>query len=250
MLLVLSPSKTLDESSTLPEFKPTQPVMLAQAQELAVQLRGLSAEKLAGLMSISDKLAALNHARYRSFKTPFTPKNARPALFTFKGDVYEGMEVAHYSPEDLAFAQQHVRILSGLYGVLRPLDLMQPYRLEMGTALKNPRGKDLYAFWGDSIAQHLSTEAGGVLVNLASEEYFKAVRPQAFKGEIFHVQFKENHKGALKVIGIHAKRARGLMADFVIKHKIAKHSALREFGAEGYEFQPKLSGENIYVFVR
>lgn len=251
MLFILSPSKTLDFEAKLPPLTLTQPAMLKESELLVQQLRQLSAEKLAGLMHISDKLATLNYARYCDFTTPFTPQNARPALFAFKGDVYESMEVASYSPKDLAFAQKHLRILSGLYGLLRPLDLMQPYRLEMGTALKNPRGKDLYVFWGDQITQALNgAEEGGVLVNLASGEYFKAIKPAVLRGRILHIVFKEKHKGSLKIIGLYAKRARGMMANYIIRHKVIKPQMLQGFAEEGYAYRPEFSGENSYVFAR
>ena len=254
MILVLSPSKTQDfngkpciSTHTLPEFLP-------ESEKLIKELRKYPAGKISTLMDISDKLATLNVQRYKDFKPPFTPANARQALLAFKGDVYEPIEVDSYTGGDFAFAQKHIRILSGLYGLLRPLDLIQPYRLEMGTRLPNARGKDLYAFWGDSITQSLNQalapDKNRILINLASEEYFKAVMPAKLEGKLINIIFKENQKGKLKVIGLFAKKARGLMANFIVKNRIVAKDGLKSFKESGYRFEPKFSAMQQYVFVR
>ncbi len=254
MLLVLSPSKTLDLESVLPDVSVTQPRGLGEAGELVKILRNYSSAKLSQLMGISDKLSAMNVARFENFATPFTRNNARPVLFTFKGDVYAPMDISGYSKKELTFAQEHVRILSGLYGVLRPLDLMQAYRLEMGTSLKVKKAKDLYQFWGDKITGFLNDDLakvkGGVLVNLASEEYFHSVKPKLLDGRLIHIVFKEKQKGALKIIGIHAKKARGMMDDYVIKQQLMDVEGLKKFTAGGYHFTPALSTAENWVFVR
>lgn len=253
MLLVLSPSKTLDYETPI-DAPHTQPSMLAESEKLIKELRKFDEKKLGKLMDISPKLSALNVQRYRDFKTPFSTKNARQAILAFKGDVYDGIEVEKYSKNDFEFAQDHVRILSGLYGLLRPLDLMQPYRLEMGTTLKNAKGKDLYAFWGDSITQAINKELQAhktkILLNLASEEYFKAVRPTLFEGSLLNIAFKERQKGGLKIIGLFAKKARGHMANWVIRNRIDDVAALRQFSHEGYRFEKALSSEEYWVFAR
>lgn len=253
MILVLSPSKTLDYETPI-KAAHTQPEFLKDAVELVEVLRGYTPNKLSALMDISDKLAQLNAQRYRDFTTPFTVKNARQALLAFKGDVYEGIDIEHYSAEDFAFAQKHLRILSGLYGVLRPLDLMQPYRLEMGTRLKNAQGKNLYDFWGERITQSLNkalkSEDSGVLVNLASEEYFHAVRAQALKGHILHIQFKEKRGNKLQIIGLMAKKARGVMTDWVIRNRLYDINMLKNFNESGYRYEDQLSTADTVVFVR
>ena len=253
MLMVISPAKTLDyKGRDFEDF--TIPSELEQTQVLVNQLREMSPEALGKLMKISPKLADLNVERYETFSIPFDPSNAKQALLVFKGDVYKGMDVDDYSPDKLAFAQSHLRILSGLYGVLRPLDLMQPYRLEMGTKLKNERGKDLYAFWGQKIAIALNQAMEGApnphLVNLASNEYFKAIDQEVLKATVLNIAFKENKGGAYKVIAIHAKRARGLMVDYAINHQIEDIEALKNFDIEGYRYNQDLSTETEWVFCR
>jgi cytoplasmic iron level regulating protein YaaA (DUF328/UPF0246 family) len=254
MMLVLSPSKTLDYETPVKLAAHTQPDMLGESQALIKELRKYTPKKLSGLMDISDKLANLNAQRYKAFATPFTQKNARQAILAFKGDVYDGIDVERYSKEDFAFAQEHVRILSGLYGLLRPLDLMQPYRLEMSIGLKNPRGKDLYAFWDESITrsinQALATHKNKLLINLASEEYAKAIKTKILEQKQLNIVFKENQKGQLKIIGLFAKKARGLMANYIIKNQIDNAETLKKFKESGYGFEPSLSDETRYVFVR
>ncbi|NET10764.1 MAG: peroxide stress protein YaaA [Symploca sp. SIO2B6] len=257
LLMVISPAKTLDFSDRPhPQF--TVPRYLEQSQELIEILRTLTIGDLAQLMKISDNLATLNYERYQGFHGPFTPDNAQQAVLVFKGDVYKGIQVEEYDDADLAFAQQHLRILSGLYGILRPLDLIQPYRLEMGTKLATHRGKNLYEFWGDQLSKSLNADFKAsadskdqsYLVNLASNEYFKAIAPQSLNAKILNIVFKENKDGTYKVIGIHAKRARGLMVNFAIKQRIKTIEPLKKFSVEGYEFNERLSKPNEWVFCR
>lgn len=254
MLLVLSPSKTLDFESKPRIATHSLPDMLKESQALVKELRAYTPKKLSVLMGISDKLAALNARRYKDFSTPFTLANAKQALLAFKGDVYEPIEVESYGRDEFAFAQEHVHILSGLYGLLKPLDLIQPYRLEMGTRLKNPRGKDLYAFWGGRITQAVNKTLAGhkrkVLLNLASEEYFSAVQPDKLEGQLIHIVFKENQKGKLKIIGLFAKKARGMMANYIIRNHIDDADALKAFHDGGYHFEKSLSSPDKWVFVR
>lgn len=254
MLIILSPSKTLDYNAPVTIRTHTQPALLEHTNELISLLRKLSTTKLQALMDISPKLAQLNAERYQTFSTPFTPKNARQALLAFKGDVYEGVKVEDYSAEDFSCAQNHLRILSGLYGVLRPLDLMQPYRLEMGTALKNQRGKNLYAFWGEHVTQQLNgamkTAKTNLLINLASEEYFTVVRPGALKGDIITPVFKERSGNQLKTIGLFAKKARGLMASYIIRNRITMIEDLLQFNAAGYAYDKHLSDNYNIIFTR
>ena len=205
-------------------------------------------------MDVSDKIAELNYERFQQFSTPFSTENARQALFAFKGDVYTGIDIENYNCKELDFAQDHLRILSGLYGLLRPLDLIQPYRLEMKTKLKNPRGKDLYTFWGDRLAKELTKELESqkqaVLVNLASNEYFKAINKKELKADIITPVFKEHKNGKYSVIAIFAKKARGMMSDFIIKNKIEDPERLKTFKQEGYEFSEPQSKGNELVFIR
>ncbi len=254
MLFVLSPAKTLDYTSDSSHSVSTQPRLLTQTRQLATILKAFSVKQLAELMHLSQKLAELNAERYQSFSTPFTDKNAKPCLKVFRGDVYRGMQVDQYLKKDWDYAQKHLRILSGLYGLLRPLDLMQPYRLEMGTKLKNKKARDLYGFWGEHITQLLNEDARSskskVLINLASQEYFKAIRPKLLDIPVVTPVFKENKQGTLKVIALFAKRARGLMADFAIQKHLTEPEGLKAFSSEGYRFDPKKSSETEWVFVR
>lgn len=253
MLMVISPAKTLDYSGAdYPHF--TTPAVLEQSEALIQELRTYDPPKLSSLMKISDKLANLNYERYQDFQTPFTAENAKQALLVFKGDVYKGIQVENYDDEDLAFAQAHLRILSGLYGILRPLDLMQPYRLEMGTKLATEKGKNLYEFWGDRISQLINAELADedepCLVNLASNEYFKSIALKTLNARVLNIAFKENKNGAYKIIAIHAKRARGLMVDFVVRNRIQDVEDLKGFDREGYAFSDALSKPNDWVFCR
>lgn len=254
MLALLSPSKTQDFSPVERGIHPTTPDLLEESEILARQLRPLSEGEIGKLMKISDKLAALNHERFQQFSTPFTMNNAKPAALAFKGDVYDGLDAPTLSDDELERAQHSIRILSGLYGVLRPLDLIQPYRLEMGTKLKNPRGKDLYGFWGeqitDTLNRHLKAEQTDTVVNLASNEYFSAVQPGKLTGKLITIHFKEEKAGKLRVIGLFAKRARGMMARFIARENITGSEGLKDFNAGGYRFQPALSNDVEFVFAR
>lgn len=240
MLTVISPAKNLDYDTPSPTSEFTQPELLNHAAELIDICRTLSAQDIAALMHISDKLAGLNVARFTEWCEPFTPSNAKAAVFAFNGDVYGGLEAATLSDDSITYAQQHLRILSGLYGVLKPLDLMQPYRLEMGTKLANNRGANLYQFWGriiaDSLNQQLAATNSTLLLNLASNEYFKAVDKKALKAEIISPVFKDCKNGQYKVISFYAKKARGLMARFVIENKITDVDTLKSFNTAGYYF--------------
>ena len=254
MLAVISPAKTLDYESTLPSLRPTQPRLLDQSEELIKVLRKLSSSDLQALMGISEKLGDLNAERNQSWSVPFSSDNARAALFAFKGDVYTGFTLDEYSSEDLSYAQKHLRILSGLYGVLRPLDLMQPYRLEMGTSLKTSKGKNLYEFWGDQITSELNAafKASGsnTLVNLASKEYFSSVNPRQLKGEVITPNFKDLKNGNYKIISFYAKKARGMMCDYLIRNQIEDPEGLKAFDRDGYSFNPNLSKGNDWIFTR
>ena len=254
MLMEISPAKTLDYDTPPVIDKSTQPRFVEHSVELIEVLREKSPQDIAKLMSLSDKLASLNVARYGSWERESTPQNAKQALLAFKGDVYTGLNAEDFSTDDFAFAQQHLRMLSGLYGLLRPLDLMQPYRLEMGTKLVNPRGKDLYTFWGERISQWLNEdlEAQGdqVLLNLASQEYFGAVKPKALNARVIDTVFKDQKNGQYKIISFYAKKARGLMARYVIKERLQDPEGLKDFNLDGYRFDAVSSSENQLVFLR
>lgn len=254
MLYLLSPAKKLDYDSPLGVSRHTQPLFTEDAAELIAVLRKKSAQDIAGLMSLSQALSELNVARYQSWTPAFTLDNARQAVLAFNGDVYEGLEAASLSAKGLDWAQDHVAILSGLYGVLRPLDLMQPYRLEMGTRLDNPRGKNLYEFWGSRIAAYLNERQAGdkapVVVNLASEEYFKSVDLKTLKARVVQCVFQDWKNGAWKIISFHAKRARGLMARYAVQHQIDDPEGLRGFDSEGYAWDASASSADKLVFRR
>lgn len=254
MLMLLSPAKTLDYQSPLATSRFTQPEHLDHAQLLITQLRELSPAQISQLMKLSDPLASLNAGRYADWQPKFTPENARQALLAFKGDVYTGLHASDFNEEDFDFAQQHLRMLSGLYGLLRPLDLMQPYRLEMGTKLANPRGKDLYAFWGERISgwlnEALSEQGDEVLLNLASNEYFSSVKRKALNARIIDTEFKDLKNGQYKIISFYAKKARGLMARYVIKNRLRDPLDLRAFDTQGYCFNQEQSSADKLVFLR
>ena len=254
MLMVISPAKTLDYETPPPTRRFTQPEYLDHSQLLIDQLREMSPQQISELMHLSDKLAALNVARYGSWNPAFNPDNAKQALLAFKGDVYTGLDASDFSEDDFEFAQRHLRMLSGLYGVLRPLDLMQPYRLEMGTKLANPRGKDLYAFWGERISDWLNAalfaQGDDILLNLASNEYFGAVKRQALKARVIEVDFKDMKNGQYKIISFYAKKARGLMSRYVIKERITDPKKLKDFDYDGYRFSPDDSSADHLVFLR
>ncbi len=254
MLMVISPAKTLDYTSPVKLKEHTEPEHIKQSEQLIKQLKKLSVQDVASLMSISDKLAALNVARFAEWSTKFTTENARQAILAFKGDVYTGLAVEDFSAKDYKFAQKHLRILSGLYGVLRPLDLMQPYRLEMGTKLANSKGKDLYEFWGEQITEWLNkaiTEQGdGILLNLASNEYFKSVKTKQLDAKIIDVDFKDLKNGQYKIISFYAKKARGMMARYVIKNQLKEVEQLKQFDSEGYYYSEEHSTTSKLIFLR
>ncbi|CAM3722086.1 peroxide stress protein YaaA [Bordetella sputigena] len=254
MLFLLSPAKKLDYDTPLGVDLHTQPLFVDQAAALIKVLKKKSAEDIAGLMDLSPALSELNAKRYAAWKPTFTQQNARPAILAFNGDVYEGLQAPTLSAAQLEWAQEHVAILSGLYGVLRPLDLMQPYRLEMGTRLETPRGKDLYEFWGTEIAEYLNERLEGskkpVVINLASEEYFKSVDLKTLKARVVQCVFQDWKNGAYKIISFNAKRARGLMARYAIQHKAATPERLQGFDAEGYAYDPSVSTPDKLVFRR
>jgi len=254
MLMVISPAKTLDYDTAPVTKRHTLPRYLDHSRELIEVLREKSPQDIAVLMSLSDKLASLNVARYGSWSDTFTAENSKQALLAFKGDVYTGLNAEDFSEEDFDFAQQHLRMLSGLYGILRPLDLMQPYRLEMGTKLANPRGKDLYSFWGEHITewlnQDLAEQGDGVLLNLASQEYFGAVKPKALAGRLIETVFRDQKNGQYKIISFYAKKARGLMARYVIKERLQDPEGLKDFNLDGYRYDQASSSPDKLVFLR
>jgi cytoplasmic iron level regulating protein YaaA (DUF328/UPF0246 family) len=254
MLLVISPAKTLDYETPPVTSTHSKPRFLEYSRELIDILQEKSPQDIAQLMSLSDKLASLNVARYGSWSDQFTKENSKQALLAFKGDVYTGLAAEDFTEDDFDFAQQHLRMLSGLYGILRPLDLMQPYRLEMGTKLANARGKDLYSFWGEHISEWLNEDlkkqGDDVLVNLASQEYFGAVKPKTLKARVIDTVFKDQKNGEYKIISFYAKKARGLMARYVIKERLDDPEKLKEFDLDGYYFDATSSTPNKLVFLR
>lgn len=254
MLFLLSPAKSLDFDPPAFEVPHSQPLFVPQARELIDLLRQKSPQEIASLMSLSDSLAGLNVARYQAWRPKFTAKNAKQAVLAFNGDVYDGLDAKTLTPDDLAWAQHHVCILSGLYGVLRPLDYMQPYRLEMGTRLANPGGKDLYQFWGSQIADYLNTRLAAdttpVIINLASQEYFKAVDQKALKARVVECVFEDCKDGKYKIISFYAKRARGLMARFATTRRLSLPEQLKGFDLDGYAFDSSVSEPQRLVFRR
>lgn len=254
MIVVVSPAKKLDFASDEVKPKWSVPDFIDQSEELIKTARKLSRPKIANLMKISDKLADLNYERYRDFSTPFTLTNARQAVLAFKGDTYVGLDAETLSDEDLDFAQDHFRILSGLYGMLRPLDLMQAYRLEMGCSLKIPNKKNLYDFWGDQLTENLNKlmaeQKTDVIINCASNEYFKSVKQDVLDGKVITPVFKVVKEGIAKSPGMMAKRARGQMARYIIQNKIEKVEDLKKFNTDGYKFMPSLSADDKMEFHR
>jgi hypothetical protein len=254
MLFLLSPAKSLDYDTPAGALPHTLPGFVAQSAELIEVLKKKSPQQIAELMTLSDKLAGLNVARYEAWSPKFSAQNSKQAVLAFNGDVYEGLDAKTLKPAQLDWAQQHVCILSGLYGVLRPLDWMQPYRLEMGTALATAQGKNLYQFWGSHIATYLNERAAAdavpVIVNLASEEYFKAVDKKALKPRVVNCVFEELKAGKYKIISFMAKRARGLMVRYAIEHKLSTVKKLESFNLEGYQFTADVSTPDRLVFRR
>ena len=254
MLIILSPAKTLDFDEFELSLPNTLPEFIPEAGQLITELKKLSTQEIATLMSLSDKLAALNATRYSSWSKTFTNKNSKAALFAFNGDVYEGLDATSLNKKQLEFAQKHVRILSGLYGILKPLDLMQAYRLEMGTRLKHKNGGDLYSFWGSKITKliqaELATHKKPMLLNLASEEYFKVMHAKELGYPIVSPVFQDEKDGKFKIISFYAKRARGLMARYVIQNAIQDPIKLQGFNLEGYQYVEGLSSAHQPVFQR
>ena len=253
MLTVISPAKTLDFDTPPTTQKHSQPRFLSHSQELIDTLRQMSTADIASLMKLSDKLAGLNVARYETWQTPFSLDNAKQAVLAFQGDVYTGLDAETLDEKQLTFAQKHLRILSGLYGVLKPLDLIQPYRLEMGTKLDNAKGKDLYAFWGSDIRQSLQAEDAmqdEVLINLASNEYFKAVEAKKLKTRIITPVFKDWKNGQYKMISFYAKKARGMMSRYIIEHELQDPDRIKDFDTDGYRFSADMSKKDEWVFIR
>lgn len=254
MLVTLSPSKGQDFETPAPSKIYSIPEQLADSQLLINESKKLDVPDVRDLMDVSENIAILNVERFNTWQAPFTPENAKPALFAFKGDVYSGIQKDKYSDDDLAYAQNHLRILSGLYGALRPMDLIQPYRLEMKTKLHNPRGENLYQFWDERITdvlnKTLSEQQEAVLVNLASNEYFKSVKPKKLDGRLLDISFKETKDDKTRVIAIFAKRARGMMTDFILRNRIESAEDIKDFGTGGYRYSEQLSTENNWVFER
>lgn len=254
MLILISPAKTLDYQSPLATTRYTQPELLEYSQQLIGVARQLSAPQIGKLMGISDKLADLNATRFHDWHPEFTPKNARQAILAFKGDVYTGLQAETFDEADFDFAQQHLRMLSGLYGVLRPLDLMQPYRLEMGIKLENAKGKDLYQFWGETITdtlnQALKAQGDDVVINLASDEYFRSVKTKRLQGQIIKPVFLDEKNGQFKVISFYAKKARGLMSRYIIENRLTQPEQLMRFDSDGYFFDADASDKGEMVFKR
>lgn len=256
MLIVVSPAKSLDYKSKLPTRKHSEPRLLADSHELVSVMAQKSPRELSEMMSVSAALGELNHERFQDWETPFTPKNSRPAVLAFSGDVYVGMEANTFSERDFTQAQKVLRILSGLYGVLRPLDLMQAYRLEMGSVVTTGRGKDLYTFWGDTITDQLNTDlaespGSKTLINLASNEYFGAVNTRTLEGRIVSPVFLDSKDGAEpKIVSFFAKRARGAMSGWIIRNRIKSPRALLDYAEDGYRHDPERSQRDRPVFVR
>jgi len=254
MLIVLSPAKSLDYETPAKVKAPTLPEFAPESAKLIADLKKLSPQEVAKLMGLSDQLAVLNVGRYRDWSKKFTEENSKPAIYAFNGDVYDGFDVKTLDAKSVQFAQDHIRILSGLYGALKPLDLMQPYRLEMGTSFKNARGKDLYAFWGsrvtDSIKNILEKQKKPVLLNLASEEYFKVLQPKDLDCQVISPVFQDAKDGKYKIISFYAKRARGLMARYVVDNHLTKSADLKGFNLDGYQYCASESKPDKPVFRR
>lgn len=254
MLAIISPAKTLDFESKINGLVFSQPKLTAYSQQLIDICKKLTPAEIGSLMSISDKLSALNAARFAEWQLEHTEQNAKAAIFAFKGDVYTGLEAETLTPEQVDYAQSHLRMLSGLYGLLKPLDLMQPYRLEMGTKLANPQGKDLYAFWGNVITEHLQMaideQEDDILVNLASDEYYGAVKPKNLNATIIKPVFLDEKNGKYKVISFYAKKARGMMVRFMLETQPTEIEQLKAFNYGGYWFDAESSTQTELVFKR
>ena len=255
MIIILSPAKTLDYESSIRDESHTIPIFLSKSKNLVNNLKNKKAKDISNLMNISDKLASLNTERYKSWKgLKKQSKSSKQAIFVFKGDVYQGLKIEEFSKKDLAYSQKHLRLLSGLYGVLKPLDLIEPYRLEMGTKLVTDKGKNLYEFWSDDIANQIITDLklikSETILNLASNEYFNAVKSLERNTDVISPVFKDFSKGKYKIISFYAKKARGLMTSWILKNKIKKEDDLAKFNSDGYYFSKKDSLKNSPVFLR
>ena len=254
MLIVISPAKTLDYQSPATTQRYSQPDYLDHAQVLIDRARRYSTLDIMEVMSVSQKIADLNFERFEAWRTPFTSDNAKQAVLAFKGDVYSGLQAETFSEQNFQFAQQHLRILSGLYGLLRPLDLMQAYRLEMGRKIDTERGKNLYAFWGeiitDGLNQQLQESGSNALINLASNEYFKAVKKKNIQAEIITPEFKDYKNGTYKMMGVYAKKARGMLSRYIIQNQLTDVTAIKDFAEDGYRYNPEMSQGNTWVFSR
>ncbi|MFC1750645.1 peroxide stress protein YaaA [Pseudomonadota bacterium] len=254
MLLVISPAKTLDYTTPPKTATASIPDYLDDAQQLINRARQYSVQDIEEIMKVSSKIAELNFERFKQWQTPFSPDNAKQALLAFKGDVYTGLDAESFSENDFTFAQQHLRILSGLYGLLRPLDLMQAYRLEMGRKIDSDRGNNLYNFWGEIITDGLNKQLEALntsyLINLASNEYFKSVKPKSLNAEIITPEFKDYKNGQYKIMGVYAKKARGMLSRFVIQNGMTDPEGMKAFNQEGYAFNEEMSSGNSWVFSR
>ena len=254
MLALISPAKKLDTENEPPLGDFTIPQLLDNSEKLVTAVKRLGKRRLKALMNLSDALTELNHGRFQRYATPFTPSNAKQAVFMFRGDTYLGLDADTLSKDDLVYAQHHLNILSGLYGLLRPLDLIQPYRLEMGSKLSTRRGRNLYAFWGsrptDVCNEVTASHENRTVVCLASSEYIRAIQPEKLAGPFVTCHFKEMKDGTPTAIGFFAKRARGTMARFMVQNRIENEDDLKRFGEDGYVFEPGLSSDEDLVFVR
>ena len=253
MIILISPAKTLDfETPDAKGLKVSEPRFLDKSQDLIDVLKNFKTEELQNLMGVSEKIGDLNKERFNSWETPFTKDNAKSALFAFKGDVYVGLDSETMTKSNLSFAQKHLRLLSGLYGVLKPLDLIQPYRLEMGTKLQNKEGKNLYEFWGDQITDSINKDLkkDDLIVNLASQEYFKSIKKKDLKGQLISPEFKDWKNGKYKIISFYAKKARGMMARYLIDNEIKHLEDLKKFNISGYAYSEENSKEDQPVFIR
>ena len=254
MLIVISPAKTLDYETAPVTTSFSLPDYLDEAQKLINRAKRYSAADISSIMQVSDKIAQLNVERFQQWHTPFTPENAKQAVLAFKGDVYSGLDAESLTETDFNFAQQHLRILSGLYGLLRPLDLMQPYRLEMGRKIDTEWGANLYQFWGETITQGINQQLAATdskhLINLASNEYFKAVKPKLINGEIITPEFKDYKNGAYKMMGVYAKKARGMLSRFIIQNQLENPEMIKAFNEDGYAYNAEMSTPSNWVFTR
>ncbi len=254
MLLVISPAKTLDYDTSPQTSEYSIPDYLDEAEMLINRVKEYSQPEIMELMVVSEKIARLNFERFKTWRTPFTPENSKQAVLAFKGDVYSGLDAETFSAKDFEFAQQHLRILSGLYGLLRPLDLMQPYRLEMGRKIDNDRGKNLYEFWRNVVTEGINAQLkktrSNILVNLASNEYFKVINTKTLNAELITPAFKDYKNGQYKMMGVYAKKARGQFSRFVIKNQLEEPSELKKFNVDGYQFNEELTAGNQWVFTR